>query len=85
MKRSLWIIPFILAIVGVLVVFTSAGQGYVITDSHSLNNPGYDCTPPPTMPTPEFPTLAIPAALVVGMIYIIFLLKNKGRKDPSSH
>ncbi|GAB7016052.1 hypothetical protein JCM10550A_14200 [Methanogenium cariaci] len=33
-------------------------------------------------PVPEFPTLAVPAGLLVGMIYILFILKNKGRKNP---
>ncbi|HEU19004.1 MAG TPA: hypothetical protein ENO00_06400 [Deltaproteobacteria bacterium] len=84
MKRSLWIIPFILAIVGIMAISASAGQVSAATDSLSLNALEDD-NPPPSMPSPEFPTLALPAGLLVGMIYIIFLLKNKGRKDPSFH
>ncbi|WFN35110.1 hypothetical protein L1S32_03040 [Methanogenium sp. S4BF] len=188
MKRSLWIIPFILAIVGVMAVYASAGQGYTITDIHSqigsgcdlnkipddgisvikypsdksteaqvgffvqccgadcpamsVSHTGLQCLgasedaswsrhdadvvfeneyaapfqdglatggtsgsiyhganvsapgravlfeddsilPYSAIPAPEFPTIAVPAGLLVGMIYIIFLLKGKGRKDLS--
>jgi len=79
MNKNLWIIPLLLVIMGIVAAFTGAGQAYPVTESRATDCPGFDCSlPPTTIPAPEFPTLAVPAGLLVGMIYIIFLLKNKG-------
>lgn len=81
MKNKRWIIPLLLAIMGIMAAFIGAGQGYSLTDSGAAVSPGFDdSSPPATVPTPEFPTIAVPAGFLVGMIYIIFLLKDKGRK-----
>ena len=80
-NQNLRIIPLLLAIMGIMAVFIGAGQGYPVTESPAADCPGLDCSlPPTTIPAPEFPTLAVPAGILVGMVYIIFLLKNKGRK-----
>lgn len=37
------------------------------------------CFAAPFYPAPEFPTIAVPVGLLVGIIYILFLLKTKGK------
>ncbi|MBT8507605.1 hypothetical protein AZH53_04120 [Methanomicrobiaceae archaeon CYW5] len=81
MNKKPWIILLLLAIMGIMAVFIGVGQGYPVPDSSAAESPGFDDSPPPaTVPTPEFPTIAVPAGFLVGMVYIIFLLKDKGRK-----
>ena len=83
MKQSQWIIPLLLAFLGIMAVFSGAGPGSAVMGNHAADNPGFDCTPPPpTVTAPEFPTLAVPAGLLVGMAYAIYLMKEKGRKPP---
>ena len=88
-KRNMWIIPFFLAFVCALIVSGSAGQGYTTTDGHSqdgsvngwIENSGSNTQSLSQTLAPEFPTLAVPIGLLVGMIYIIFILRDKGRKN----
>ena len=85
MKQGWLIIPLLLAILGIMAMFSGACPGSAAMGTHAAYNPGYDCTPPPpTVHAPEFPTLAVPAGLLVGMIYVIYLMKEKGRKSPFS-
>lgn len=110
MKRELWKIPIILAIVALMVVSVSADQPCAggdgsamigMSGSGGMNTCEYIriehdlCSGPSVLfevdslfsssatPAPEFPTIAVPAGLLVGVVYIVFLLKSKARKEPS--
>ena len=97
-KRNIRSCTLFFAIVFILGVFVSACQGYPVTDSSSPDGFVYewiDITSTGTsifpssndysveVPVPEFPTLAVPAGLLVGMIYIVFLLMHKGKNHRS--
>lgn len=95
--RSITLFFMILFILGASV---SAGQGHIVTESSFPDGPvcewiDIDETGTSILQSsndnlveirvPEFPTLAIPAGLLVGMLYIIFLLVHKGKNHRSVH
>ena len=94
--RSITLIFFIVFILGVSV---NAYQEYIAINSNSPDGSVYEWIDTTDngisilepvddnsveVFVPEFPTLAIPAGLLVGMVYILFLLKNKGKNHRSA-
>jgi len=39
--------------------------------------PTVDCTNPPPIPTPEFPTIALPAGMLVSLVGLIYLVRGR--------
>lgn len=72
---------YILIILAVIAICTAAiipAFAEVDCPDDGINGivPG-TCIPPPPKPVPEFPTLALPVGIIIGMIGIIYALRTK--------